>query len=99
MLNLYSILIFLFNEKNIISSFFLVLIVSCGRQGSNTGSRIITVSIAPFKYFVEAIAGDDFKVNIMVPEGSDPHTYEPFPEQIIKLSRSEGYISNGYLGF
>jgi len=73
--------------------------VSCGRQGANTSERIITVSIAPFKYFVEAIAGNDFKVNVMVPAGSDPHIYEPFPEQISKLRKSEGYISNGYLGF
>ena len=78
---------------------FIILIVSCGRQVVNTRERIITVSIAPFKYFVEAIAGDDFKVNVMVPAGSDPHIYEPFPEQISKLRKSEGYISNGYLGF
>jgi zinc transport system substrate-binding protein len=75
------------------------VILSCGRSGSNTGSRIITVSIAPFKYFVEAIAGDDFKVNIMVPPGADPHVYEPFPEQMRQLRKSVAYISNGYLGF
>jgi zinc transport system substrate-binding protein len=78
---------------------FLLLTLSCNRQSTNTNERIITVSIAPFKYFVEAIAGDDFKVNVMVPAGSDPHVYEPFPGQINKLRKSEGYISNGYLGF
>ena len=76
-----------------------VLIISCGRQRADTGERIITVSIAPFKYFVEEIAGDDFKVNVMVPAGANPHIYEPFPEQINKLRRSVAYISNGYLGF
>jgi zinc transport system substrate-binding protein len=75
------------------------LLIACGRNSSDTGNRIITVSIAPFKYFVEEIAGDDFKVNIMVPAGADPHTYEPFPEQINKLRKSVAYISNGYLGF
>lgn len=35
----------------------------------------------------------------MVPAGADPHTYEPFPEQINKLRKSVAYISNGYLGF
>ena len=78
---------------------FVYLLFSCGRQGANKGERVVTVSIAPFKYFVEAIAGDDFKVNVMVPAGSDPHVYEPFPDQISNLRRSEGYISNGYLGF
>jgi zinc transport system substrate-binding protein len=76
-----------------------VLFISCGRNGSDQGNKIITVSIAPFKYFVEEIAGNDFTVNIMVPAGADPHTYEPFPEQINKLRKSAGYISNGYLGF
>ncbi len=75
------------------------MMIACGRNSSDTGNRIITVSIAPFKYFIEEIAGDDFKVNIMVPAGADPHTYEPFPEQINKLRKSVAYISNGYLGF
>ena len=77
----------------------LVFIVSCGHQGNDTGGSFITVSIAPFKYFVEEIAAEDFIINIMVPAGADPHIYEPYPEQITKLYRSVGYISNGYLGF
>jgi zinc transport system substrate-binding protein len=48
-----------------------VLFISCGRNGSDQGNKIITVSIAPFKYFVEEIAGNDFTVNIMVPSGAD----------------------------
>ena len=81
--------------------FFLIICstISCGRDVADSGNKIITVSIAPFKYFVEEIAGNDFSVNIMVPAGADPHTYEPFPEQISKLRKSVAYISNGYLGF
>jgi zinc transport system substrate-binding protein len=78
---------------------FSVFLSSCGHRVNETGNRIITVSIAPFKYFVDEIAGDDFEVNVMVPAGSNPHIYEPFPEQIIKLRSSVAYISNGYLGF
>ena len=78
---------------------FAVLFISCGRGGVDTGKKIITVSIAPFKYFVDKISGDEFSVNIMVPSGADPHTYEPFPEQINKLIKSVAYISNGFLGF
>ncbi|MFZ0283035.1 MAG: zinc ABC transporter substrate-binding protein [Bacteroidales bacterium] len=76
-----------------------VFIISCGRKANDQGSGIITVSIPPFKYFVEEIAGDNFKVNVMVPPGANPHIYEPSPDQINKLSRSVAYISNGYLGF
>lgn len=77
----------------------IIFIFSCGRKGGDERERTITVSIAPFKYFVEQIAGNDFMVNIMVPAGSDPHIYEPFPEQISRLRKSEAYISNGYLSF
>lgn len=73
--------------------------ISCGRNNVDSGNKIITVSIAPFRYFVEEISGNDFTVNVMVPAGADPHTYEPFPEQINKLRKSVAYISNGYLGF
>jgi zinc transport system substrate-binding protein len=77
----------------------LLLMLSCSRSSTAPGIKIITVSISPFKYFVEQIAGNDFLVNIMVPAGADPHTYEPFPGQINDLRKSVGYISNGFLGF
>jgi zinc transport system substrate-binding protein len=84
--------------KRIASFLILVLIISCGRR-NETGSKIISVSIGPFKYFVEEIAGNNFEINVMVPPGSNPHIYEPYPDQINKLRRSVAYISNGYLGF
>jgi zinc transport system substrate-binding protein len=80
--------------------FFLIifLIVSCGRR-NESGNKIISVSIAPFKFFVEEIAGANFTINVMVPPGANPHIYEPFPDQVNKLRQSVAYISNGYLGF
>jgi len=76
-----------------------VTLLSCSSNSSDSGTKIITVSIAPFKYFIKEIAGDDFKVNIMVPSGANPHIYEPYPEQINQLRKSVAYISNGFLGF
>ncbi len=77
----------------------MILAASCGNQSNRPGNRIISVSIAPFKYFVTQIAGNLFDVNVMVPAGSNPHIYEPFPDQVRKLRSSEAYISDGYLGF
>jgi zinc transport system substrate-binding protein len=98
MLNLHPYRIFGLMKIFLFILIFLTLI-SCDRNSGNSGARVITVSIAPFKYFVEKIADNDFKVNVMVPPGADPHTYEPFPGQINQLRRSVGYISNGYMGF
>lgn len=83
--------------------FFILIVLfavfACGRKVAPGDKQIITVSIPPFKYFIEQIAGDDFSVNVMVPAGANPHIYEPFPEQITNLSKSVAYISNGFLGF
>jgi len=78
--------------------FFVLVLSACGNH-ERTGQRIISVSIAPFGYFAGQIAGDNFSVNVMVPAGANPHIYEPYPDQIDRLRRSEAYISNGYLGF
>ncbi len=40
------------------SLIFIFLIVSCGRR-NEPDERIISVSIAPFRYFVEGIAGEE----------------------------------------
>ncbi len=75
------------------------LVLSCGRS-SYTPERItVSVSIAPFRFFVDEIGGRHFDVNVMVPPGSDPHIYEPFPDQVRKLRQSKAYIANGCLGF
>lgn len=67
--------------------------------GDEDPSRTLTVTIEPLRYFVEQIAGDRFRVNCMVPEGSSPETYDPTPQQLVGLSRSRAYLRIGYIGF
>lgn len=77
----------------------MLFLVSCGSPGTKVGERVITVSIPPFKYFVEAVADSDFTVNVMLPPGADHHSWEPLPRQITALAGSEAFIINGHLGF
>jgi len=86
-------------NKFCVSIFIVFLLFSCNRAQNKSGDKILTVSIAPFKYFVDEISGGEYLVNVMVPAGADPHIYEPFPVQINNLRKSVAYISNGYLGF
>ncbi len=85
--------------KKLLSSAIFLMMFSCNVNRSGSGQPIITVSIPPFRYFVEMIGGRDFAINVIVPAGSNPHIYEPVPAQIENLSRSKAYISNGFLGF
>lgn len=75
-------------------------ITSCGRRsGAGSDEKVITVTIPPIAWFVEGIAGDDYKVNVLLPPGADHHIWEPLPAQINSLSGSEALIINGKLGF
>jgi len=55
----------------------------------------VFVSIAPQKYFVQKIGGDLVRVAVLVPAGSDPHTYEPKPKQMAELSKCVVYFAIG----
>ncbi|MGL4620645.1 metal ABC transporter solute-binding protein, Zn/Mn family [Chroococcidiopsis sp.] len=52
----------------------------------------VMVSIAPQKYFVERIGNGYVIVNVMVPPGAEPHTFEPKPAQLKALSHSSAYM-------
>jgi len=91
--------IYYLHIKRIFALSVFMILMSCNPNPSGADTDIITVSIAPFKYFIDEIAGEDFKVNIIVPSGANPHNYEPYPEQINNLRKSKAYISNGFLGF
>lgn len=52
----------------------------------------VMVSIPPQKYFVERIGGDRVNVNILLPPGASPATYEPKPQQLQSLSDADAYV-------
>ena len=76
----------------------LLTLVGC-EHASQHKTRQITVTIEPLRYFTEQIAGDHFEVNTMVPKGGNPETYEPTPQQMIQLAKSDLYIKVGNIGF
>lgn len=78
----------------------LAMTASCRQAGqSPDGPHTLTVTIEPLRYFAERLAGPHFRVTSMVPEGSSPETYDPTPQQLVDLSRSQAYLRIGYIGF
>ncbi|MCD4769087.1 MAG: zinc ABC transporter substrate-binding protein, partial [Bacteroidales bacterium] len=75
------------------------VVISCSRSEGNENHKTISVSIQPFKFFTERIAGDRYEVKVIVPPGASPATYEPTPSVIRALGGSEIVVLNGYLGF
>ena len=67
---------------------------SPGGGVQDEGLRVF-VSIQPQKYFAERIAGPDAEVSVMVPPGKEPHSYEPTPRQVARLSEADVYFRIG----
>ena len=53
----------------------IALLTACGENKDK--ERTISVSILPQRYFVERIAGDYVKVNVMIPPGANPAVVIP----------------------
>ncbi len=55
----------------------------------------VVVSILPLANFVKNIGRNNVEVSVMIPPGASPHTYEPTPSQLKKISNAQLYIKVG----
>ena len=85
--------------KKLIYILTLFILYACGNTTKQSEKPILTVTLEPLRYFTEAIAGEHFEVVSMVPKGSSPESYDPTPQQLVNLSRSQAYLRIGYIGF
>ena len=85
--------------KKLIYILTLFILSACGNTTQKSEKPILTVTLEPLRYFTEAIAGDNYEVVSMVPKGSSPESYDPTPQQLVNLSKSQAYLRIGYIGF
>lgn len=55
----------------------------------------VVASIEPLAWFAERIGGDRVAVSVMVPAGGNPHTYEPTPQQMARISHAALFVKAG----
>ena len=77
------------------------LLISCNsKMGSRENhEKVITVTILPQKTFVQKITGNDFKINVLVPPGSNPETGTLLPSQLKDIANSDIWLRIGHIGF
>ena len=71
----------------------------CTSSTRQTAKERLYVSILPLRSIIEQIVGDDFKVDVLVPAGASPESFEPTPRQYVALNRSkllEGSCAHGH---
>jgi len=86
------------NKYYIILSVILLVISSCNAPRLDKEETLF-VSIEPQKFFLQSIVGDRFEVISIIPEGSNPETFDPAPSQMVALGKSKMYFKVGRLGF
>jgi zinc transport system substrate-binding protein len=62
---------------------------------STCAAQTVFVSIPPQAFLVERLAGDLVRVEVLLPPGASPATYEPTPRQMATLERSQLYLQIG----
>ncbi|MBX7066311.1 MAG: zinc ABC transporter substrate-binding protein [Parachlamydiales bacterium] len=55
----------------------------------------VLVSIAPYRFIAERIAGPDFDVGTIVPTASNPHSFEPTSAQVTSMAGSQVWFRIG----
>lgn len=71
----------------------------CGSVENKEDNKTIYVTIAPLKSLVNDITCNDFNVNILVPKGASPETFEPTAKQIAELNNSQMIFEIGLIDF
>lgn len=72
--------------------------VSCAST-PQPDEKNIYVSILPLRNIVEGIVGDDFRIEVLVPPGASPETFEPTPRQFAELNRAQLIFNVGLIDF
>ena len=84
--------------KKLVFIFIAALMGACtSRQQAD--EKTLYVSILPLRSLVGEIVGDDFKIEVLVPPGASPETFEPTPRQFIGLNRAEMIFNVGLIDF
>ena len=79
----------------------LLIAILCGGCTSRrpADGEPLYVSILPLRSLVQGIVGDDFDIEVLVPPGASPDTFEPTPRQFVGLNKARMVFNVGLIDF
>ena len=86
-------------KKLAILLIFSTLLGGCSGISKECDKKTIYVTIAPLRAIVEEITGGDYNVEILVPKGASPESFEPTAKQLVDLNEAELVFSVGLINF
>jgi zinc transport system substrate-binding protein len=87
-------------KKYLIAQFllFLALVVTlfpaCSRKENSgvTGKLRVVTTLYPLYDFARVVGGDAVTVSLLLPPGVEPHSFEPRPEDMLKVAKADIFI-------
>lgn len=76
----------------------MVLFSACAQKPQKT-QETFYVSILPLRGLVHEIVGNDLPIEVLVPAGASPETFEPTPQQFVALNQARLIFNVGLLDF
>lgn len=60
---------------------------------------VVSVSVEPQRFLLEKLAGNHVKINVLLPKGADPESFDPSMNALRDLEQSDLYITIGSFPF
>lgn len=73
----------------------MLLLLGCGREATDSSKPQVIVSLYTLQDFAQKIGGNYIDVKNLVPPGTEPHDFDPSPQDIVKLNRADLFLYNG----
>ena len=81
--------------KKIIVIIFIFMCFGCSKDNSNNDELNIVTTIYPYYDFSRNIIGNSDNITLLLSPGSELHSYEPTPKDIVKINNADIFIYTG----
>lgn len=81
-------------KRKALTIFLLLIFTMFPKMPRAEGLSVVT-TLFPLKEFAQSVGGTRVTVHLLLPPGSEPHTWEPMPSDIVRLSQADVFI---YIG-
>ncbi len=73
----------------------LLAVTSCSRENGSTDGLVVTALNFPSYDAARAVLGENADLRMLIPPGAEVHSYEPSPEDVIRIIESDLFIYTG----
>ena len=84
-------------RKLFFSMLMLLLCAGCAHNETSSAKLTVSASFFPMAEFTRAVGQENISLQVIVPDGVEPHDWEPSPKDLAKLESSKVFIYNGYV--